>query len=94
MLRALVSAAISFCVRASSRPSDGGGAKCSAVEIADDRNDAVRAQLRDFLDAASQSVQPYLGMEQTGRAQRNVATADQQYTDHVLATRAFRIGAS
>ena len=58
MLRARVSAAISFCVRGSSRPSDGGGAKCSTangavrmrasvaqlIEVADDGNDAVRAQ--------------------------------------------------
>ncbi len=61
-----------------------------AVEVADDGNDAVRAQLRDILDAARQSVETYLGMEQAGGAKRHVAAADQQYPDHLLATRIVR----
>jgi len=38
------------------------------VEIADDRDDAVRAQLRDIIDAARESVESDLGMEQSGGA--------------------------
>ena len=56
------------------------------VEIADDGDDAVRTQLRDILDAARESVEPYLGMEQSGGAKRHVAAADQQYPDHLVAT--------
>ena len=56
------------------------------VEIADDGNDAVRAQLRNVFVAARESVEPYLGMEQSGGPKRNVAAADQQYPDHLVAT--------
>ena len=56
------------------------------VEIANDRYDAVRAQLRDILGAARESVESDLGMEQSGGAQRHVAAADQQYPDHLVAT--------
>src|SRR5215831_11548936 len=45
------------------------------VEITDDRDDAVRAQLRDILVAARESVEPDFGMEQSGGAQRHVAAA-------------------
>ena len=48
-----------------------------AVEVADDGNDAVRAKLGDILDAARQPVEAHFGMEQAGRAQRDVAAADQ-----------------
>jgi len=61
------------------------------VEVADDRDDAVRAQLRDILGAARQAVEPHLGMEQAGGAKRHVAAADQQYPDHLLATRIVRV---
>ena len=60
------------------------------VEVADDGNDAVRAQLRDILDAAREPVEAHLGMEQAGGAQCDVAAADQQYPDHLLATRVLR----
>jgi hypothetical protein len=55
------------------------------VEIADDRDDAVRAQLRNILVAARESVESDLGMKQSGGAQRNVTAADQQYPDHLIA---------
>ena len=56
------------------------------VEIADDGNDAVRAQLGDVLGAAREPVEAHLGREQAGGAQRDVAAADQEYPDHDLAT--------
>ena len=48
-----------------------------AVEVADERNDAVRAKLGAVLDAAREPVEANFGMEQAGRAQRHVAAADQ-----------------
>ena len=47
------------------------------VEIADDGNDAVRAQPRGVFAAAGEPVEAHFGMEQAGRAQRHVAAADQ-----------------
>ncbi len=96
MLRARVSAAIRFCVRGSSRPSDGGGAKCSTrerrraqalearetIQVADNGNDAVRAQFRHVFGAPGQPVQANPRMEQIGSAQRDVTAADQEYADH------------
>jgi hypothetical protein len=91
MLRALASAATSLRVRESSRPVGGRRREVQnrkrrraqpvetreAVEVADDGNDAVRAKLGDILDAARQPVEAHSGMEQAGRAQRDVAAADQ-----------------
>src|SRR6185369_10187236 len=48
-----------------------------AVEVADDGNDAVRAKLGYILDTARQPVEAHSGMEQAGRAQRDIAAADQ-----------------
>src|SRR2546425_8978714 len=53
-----------------------------AVEIADDRDDPVRAELRDFLATADESVQARAAREQRGNAERDVSTANQQYPDH------------
>lgn len=52
------------------------------VEVANDGNDAVRAELGDVLGATRQSVEADFRMEQVGGAQRDVAAADQQYPDH------------
>ena len=57
-----------------------------AVEIADDRDDPVRAELRDFLATADESVQPRASREQRGNAERDVSTANQQYPDHKALT--------
>ena len=48
-----------------------------AIEVADDRNNAVRAKPCAVLDAAGEAVEAYFGMEQAGRAKRHVAAADQ-----------------
>ena len=48
-----------------------------AVEVADDGNDAMGAELRGGVLAASESVEAHFGMKQAGRAQRHVAAADQ-----------------
>ena len=47
------------------------------VEVAYDGNDAVRAQPGAVLGAARKPVEAHLGMEQAGRAQRDVAATDQ-----------------
>ena len=47
------------------------------VEVAYDGNDAVRAQPGAVLDAARKPVEAHFGMEQAGRAQRDVAATDQ-----------------
>src|SRR3989442_11523623 len=53
-----------------------------AVEIADDRDDPVRAELRDFLATADESVQARAAREKRGNAERDVSTANQKYPDH------------
>jgi hypothetical protein len=47
------------------------------VEVAYDGNDAVCAQLGAVLDAARKPVKAHFGMEQAGRAQRDVAATNQ-----------------
>mgnify|MGYP003397670384 CR=1 FL=1 len=47
------------------------------VEVPDDGNDAVRAKLGDILDPPRKPVEAHFGMEQAGRAQRDVAATDQ-----------------
>src|ERR1700694_3919190 len=63
-----------------------------AVEIADDRDDPVRAELRDLLATADESVQARATREQRGNAERDVSTANQQYPDHEPAVVACRPG--
>ena len=52
------------------------------VEVADDGDDAVRAQAGNVLGAAGETVESDLRMEQAGGAQRDIAAANQQYPDH------------
>ena len=52
------------------------------IEVADDRNDAVAAQLRNVLRTARQAVEPHPTAQKIGGAQRDVAATDQQDPDH------------
>ena len=54
------------------------------VEIAHDGNDPVGTQARNVLGAACKTVKADLRMEQVGGAQRDIATANQQYPDHEI----------
>ena len=57
------------------------------VKIADNRNDAVRAQPGDILGSTDKSVHASPAAQQIGSAQRDVATAYQQYPDQCGAVR-------
>lgn len=57
------------------------------IEIADNRNDAVRAQTSDILGSTHESIHARPAAQQLGRAQRDIATAYQQYPDHRGAVR-------
>ena len=52
------------------------------IQVADDRNDAARAKLGNFVAAPDQTVQSRASSEQRGRAERDITAADQQNPDH------------
>jgi hypothetical protein len=54
------------------------------VEVADDRNDAVRAQPGNVLGASREAVEAHLRTKQVGSSERHVTAADQQKPDHRL----------
>jgi regulator of PEP synthase PpsR (kinase-PPPase family) len=55
------------------------------VEVADDRDDAVRTELPDVLDAARETLEANFAMQEARGAQRHIAAADQEYPHHVRA---------
>ena len=90
---------MSFCVRGSSRPSDGGGAKCSTANGAARRRRSVAKSSRsptigtmpcarsfgDVVGAAREPVEAGPAAQQSRGAQRDVTASDQQDPDHVSA---------
>ena len=66
--------------------------RCAAIEVADDGHDAVHAELRRFVAAARETVEPGAALEQRRGAQRNVTATDQQNPDHDRGARVSRAG--